>query len=72
MAQSTEVSVREAEGIADIAENARNAEAYNRLYAQTLPIARAGDKDQLKLVWSAIKETFEDAENKFNYAVEKN
>jgi hypothetical protein len=33
MAQSTEVSVREAECIAEIAERARNAEAYNRLYA---------------------------------------
>jgi hypothetical protein len=33
MTQSAEVSVREAEGITDIAEAARNAEAYNRLYA---------------------------------------
>jgi hypothetical protein len=43
MAQSDEVSVREAEGITEVAASARKVEAYNRLYAEALPIARSGD-----------------------------
>jgi hypothetical protein len=72
MAQSNEVSVREAEGITDIAEQARFAESYNRLYATALPLARAGDQDTLDLYFEAIQSTLEDAETKYNYAVTQN
>jgi len=70
MAQSTEVSVREAEGISEIAESARNEEAYNRIYAQALPIARAGDYSTLDIFFSAIKAQLDEAEKKYNYAIE--
>jgi hypothetical protein len=63
------VSVREAEGITDIAEQARWAESYNRLYASALPMARAGDQDTLDLYFEAIAATLKDAETQYNYAV---
>jgi hypothetical protein len=72
MAQSTEVSVREATGIEEIAQEARNAEAYNRLYAQALPLARAGNEDTLDLFFGAIKQTLNDTEKLYNYAVAEN
>jgi len=72
MSQSTEVSVREAGGIESIAESARLKEAYNRLYAQSLPIARSGDTDTLELYFRAIKSAFEDAEKKYNLSVAEN
>lgn len=43
MADSPDVSVRETESIKDIAKKAREQEAYNRLYAAALPIARGGN-----------------------------
>lgn len=72
MSQSKDVSVREAGGIEDIAEAARIEEAKNRLYAQSLPIARAGDSDILDLYFGAIKSAFEDAEKKYNLSVAEN
>lgn len=58
MAQSNEVSVRESDGITEIAQSARLKEAYNRLYAQSLPIARSGDEATLDLYFGAIKSNF--------------
>jgi hypothetical protein len=49
MATSTEVSVREAQAITGLATSARNKEAYNRLYAKTLPIARSGNTAKFNL-----------------------
>jgi hypothetical protein len=72
MSQSTEVSVREAGGIEEIAESARLKEAYNRLYASSLPIARSGDDATLELYFRAIKSAFEDAEKKYNLSVAEN
>jgi hypothetical protein len=72
MTQSNEVSVREASGITDIAEDARAREAYNRLYAQSLPIARSGDESTLDLYFGAFESSLNDAETKYNYAVTEN
>jgi hypothetical protein len=69
MTNSNEISVREAAGITDIAEQARQQEAYNRLYAQSLPLAREQDDSTLELYFGAIKQTFDDAEAKYNYSV---
>jgi len=66
------VSVREAEGISDVAEDARNSEAYNRLYAQTLPIARRGETEVLELYFEAIKSSFEDIEKQYNLSATEN
>jgi hypothetical protein len=54
MAQSSEVSVREGEGITEIARVAREIEAYNRLFAETLPIAREGDIETLDIYFEAL------------------
>jgi hypothetical protein len=50
------VSVRESEAITEIAKAARRAEAYNRLYAETLVIARdaAKNKDGLNIFWETV------------------
>jgi hypothetical protein len=72
MAQSTEVSVREAEGITEIAEDARQKEAYNRLYAEALPIARSGDSDRLGIFFEALEGTLRDAEREYNWAATEN
>jgi hypothetical protein len=72
MANSTEVSVREADGIVNIARVAENEESYNRLYAQALPIARTGDEDTLQLFFDAIRAEFDDAEKAYNYALAEN
>lgn len=72
IAQDTEVSVRESDGIIGIAEIAKNEESYNRLYAQALPIARTGDDNNLKLYFEAIKSEFDDAEKAYNYALAEN
>jgi hypothetical protein len=69
MTQSTEVSVREAEGITEIAESARAAEAYNRLFAEALPIARGGDQDSLDIYFGALLEQLREAERDYNWAV---
>jgi hypothetical protein len=72
MSRSTEVSVREAEGITEIAEEARAAEAYNRLYAEALPIARGGDQDALDIYFGAVFEQLREAEREYNWAVDQN
>jgi hypothetical protein len=54
MAKSEEVSVRESEGIIELSEIARIEEAYNRIYAQSLPLARADDEATLNLFFEAI------------------
>jgi hypothetical protein len=69
MSGSSEVSVREAEGIAETAGDARNVEAYNRLYAETLPLARAGDTDTLAIYFEALEDQLREAERQYNYAV---
>lgn len=69
MAQSTEVSVREADGIERIATDARYVEAYNRIYAQALPIARSADPDALAIYFEAIDGTLKEAEKQYNFAV---
>jgi len=69
MAQSDEVSVREAEGITEVAASARKVEAYNRLYAEALPIARSGDQTNLDIYFSAIEQQMRDAERDYNWAV---
>jgi hypothetical protein len=42
MAKSDELSSMEAEAIVQVAKDARFREAYNRLYAQTISMARNG------------------------------
>jgi hypothetical protein len=71
MAQSPDVSVREAEGITKIAESAREAESYNRIYASALPIARSGNDSSLNVFFGAIKSQFDEADKKYNYALSK-
>ena len=56
MAQSSEVSVREGEGITEIARTAREIEAYNRLFAETLPIARNGESETLAIYFEALQD----------------
>jgi hypothetical protein len=71
MSNSVEISVREAEGITEIGTSAANAEAYNRLYVEALPIARAGDTDTLDIYFEAIEQQLKDAEKEYNYSVDK-
>jgi hypothetical protein len=72
MSQSTEISVREADGIFDISDEARIAEAYSRLYAQALPLAREGDQSTLDRFFGAIEKTLNEREKVYNYAVDRN
>jgi hypothetical protein len=69
MARSTEVSVREAEGITAVAVSARTAEAYNRLYAEALPIARGGDAESLAIYFEALDDQLREAERQYNWAI---
>jgi hypothetical protein len=71
MSNSTEISVREADGVAEIGTSAANAEAYNRLYVESLPIARTGDTDTLDIYFEAIEQQLKDAEKEYNYSVDK-
>jgi hypothetical protein len=56
MAESQDVSLREAEGIEGIAKSARKLESYNRVYAQALPLARQGadGAETLAIFFSAL------------------
>jgi len=71
MANSIDVSVRESDGIKDIANSAQAAEAYNRLFAEALPIARSGDTDILDIFFEAIEQQLADAEREYNWAVDQ-
>jgi hypothetical protein len=72
MSQSTEVSTREAAGIKAIGLDAYLTEAYNRIYAEALPIARTGVAEDLEIFFDSILETLRDVEKLFNYARENN
>jgi len=43
LADSGELSVRETEQVRALEQSAKEQAAYNRLYAEALPIARGGD-----------------------------
>lgn len=67
MSESTDVSTREAAGILGISIEAKSVEAYNRLYAEALPIAR-NTPDDLLFFFDAIEDTLRAAEREWNYA----
>jgi hypothetical protein len=72
LAGSPEVSVREAASITELANSARSREAYNRLYAEALPLARGGDELSLEMYFQALEEQFQGAERDYNWAVAQN
>jgi hypothetical protein len=67
---SDEVSVRETESIHLIAKAAKENEAYNRVYAEALPIARGGNDMEFDMYFEALDSQFETAEIDYNWAVE--
>ena len=69
LATSDEVSVRETESILDLAQSAKEKEAYNRLYAEALPIARGGDEMEFEMYFAALEAQFQDVEEEYNWAV---
>lgn len=72
MSSSNEISVREGEEILEISESASAAEAYNRIYAEALPIARNGDSTLLDIYFTAIEDQLREAETEKSYAVAEN
>jgi hypothetical protein len=76
LAGSDGVSVRETEAIKDLAKNAREQEAYNRVYSAALPLAREAQSSEdslpLDMFFAAVKSQFEDAETNYNWAVAEN
>jgi hypothetical protein len=70
MASSGEVSVRETESIKELAQTAREQEAYNRLYAEALPIARGGNELEFEMYFAALEAQFDSIETDYNWAVE--
>jgi len=72
LANSEEVSVRETESILALAQTAREKEAYNRLYAEALPIARGGDAMELEMYFEALETQFQAVETDYNWAVAEN
>lgn len=69
LAGAPDVSLREGEGIKALADSASSREAYNRLFAEALPLARAGDELSLKMYFQALEEQFQGAERDYNWAV---
>jgi len=69
LANSDEVSVRETESILDLAQTAKAKEAYNRLFAEVLPIARGGNQMEFDMYFEALNAQFADIETDLNYAV---
>lgn len=47
-------------------------EAYNRIYAEALPIARSGVKEDFDIFFDSILEALREVERVFNYAKENN
>jgi hypothetical protein len=72
LAGAPDVSLREGKGIKDLADGARSREAYNRLFAEALPLARAGDELSLEMYFQALEEQFQGAERDYNWAVAQN
>jgi hypothetical protein len=69
LAASDEVSVRETEKIRALEKAAKEKEAYNRLYAEALPIARGGDEMELDTYFAALESGFKKVESEYNWAV---
>jgi len=69
LAASDEVSVRETSTILGLAQTAREKEAYNRLYAEALPIARGGDEMEFEMYFAALGTAFQAVETDYNWAV---
>jgi len=69
LATSDDVSVRETESILALATTAREREAYNRLYAEALPIARGGDEMEFEMYFAALEAQFKSVETDYNWAV---
>lgn len=44
-------------------------EAYNKLYAEALPIARKGDEMEFEMYFAALEAKFQSVETEFNWAV---
>jgi hypothetical protein len=72
MADSPDVSVRETESIRALAKSTREQEAYNRLYAEALPIARAGNQMEFEMYFEALESQFQAVERDYNWAVAEN
>jgi len=74
LSNDKDVSVRESQGIIQIASTAKKNEAYNRLYAATLPLARniAKNPTGLDIYWSVINDRYLNAEKDYNYAKKNN
>ena len=72
LAASPDVSVRETDSIKLLAKGAREQEAYNRLYAEALPIARGGDQMELDMYFEALEAQFQSVETDYNWAVAEN
>lgn len=68
LADSPDVSVRETESIRTLANQAREQEAYNRLFAEALPIARGGDQMELDMYFEALETQFQSVEKDYNWA----
>jgi replicative superfamily II helicase len=58
MGRSTEISVKETASIRDLADEARVREAYNRIYAESLPIARSGTEMEFEMYFEALAAAF--------------
>lgn len=72
LANSDEVSVRETESILDLAQSQREKEAYNRLFAEALPIARGGNEMEFEMYFEALEGQFQAVERDYNWAVAEN
>lgn len=44
-------------------------EAYNRLYAEAMPIARGGDEMEFEMYFAALEAQFQSIETDYNWAV---
>jgi hypothetical protein len=69
LGNSDEVSLRETESILELAQAARANEAYNRLYAEALPIARGGNEMEFETYFAALEAQFGEIETDYNWAV---
>lgn len=58
LGNATDISVRETDALKDLAQTAREQEAYNRLYAEALPIARGGDEMEFEMYFAALENAF--------------